>query len=325
MCLLAAWERTGKSEYLESAENAIFCIKTLQGMDKRNPRTYGAFHEETLRSIFSYPRDACEGAEALLQWHKATGDADSLYRANFFFKWIEREAIKIYPKFGWWIAGRVNFDGSPVAKDHPFSCESGCGTIFAHAFDVTGNRKYRQWSIKIADQIAKWYCQDSVAPMRDTFCGKKHMSHHATADGTLYNDDGAGVSLLNAYRLTRQPEYLEAAVRVADYFNTHWPENQLFSGIGSLANFLLETDAIRKRNDYRSSIEHMGRKLLKLQLSTPGHPMRGGFRGEDENTSGYYGGAKTDYITTRVTAYSVLTLFKTEGAVWPLGYSSKEC
>jgi hypothetical protein len=322
MCLLTAWERTGKPEYLQSAEEGIFSIKILQGMDRRKHLTFGAFYEETLHSTFSYPRDACEGAEALLHWHRATGDADSLYRAELFFKWIEREAIRVYPEFGWWIAGRVNFTGQPAPDTHPLSCESGCGTIFAHAYDITGNRKYRNWSVKTADQILKRYCPADTGPMKDNTSGKKKKDHHSDAVGTIFNDDGAGVSLLNAYRLTRGQEYLEAAIRVADYFTAHWQKNPLFSGLGSIANFLLETDAIRKQDGYRVAAEDIGRRILKLQMSSA-HPMRGGFRGEDEDVSSYHGGSKTDYITTRVTAYSALTLFKLEGLVWPYGYSAR--
>ncbi|MCX7590073.1 MAG: hypothetical protein N2255_00435, partial [Kiritimatiellae bacterium] len=193
MCLLTAWERTRDPKYLEVARRGITYAKLLQNMDRRFPVTYGAFHEETPQSNFSYPRDAIEIADALLQWHEVTGDEDALYRAELFFRWFEREALMVYDNFGWWVARKVSFDGTPEDPGGmPAACEAGCGTVLAHAYWVTGREKYRRLAIRIADQICRHYCPNGVGPLRIPAAFRDRARHHSAGDGTIYNDDGAG-------------------------------------------------------------------------------------------------------------------------------------
>lgn len=321
MCLLSAYLRTGNEKYLASAELGVNYMKVLQNMDQRNALTYGVFHEETPHSRFAFPRDAIEVADALMQWHLVTGDPDALYRAELFFKWFRRNALTSFPNFGFWVKGDVQFD--PVKKaqfKRPASCEMGCGTIYAHAFLLTRKPVYQTMALKIADATLANYVKESVAPMteppRDTH------SHHTSREGHILNDDGGGVTLLNAYRLSGRKKYLDACVRIAEYFRLRKEPMKMFSAIGSAANFLLEVDRVTGRDTYRKTAERLAREMIKLQVKSGDRLVRGGFRGEDEGGKWYYkGSANDDFVTTRVTAYAVFTLFKLEGLIPVRGYS----
>lgn len=321
MCLLAGYRRTGDTKYLDCARRGLNYAKILQNLDARNPLTFGAFHEETPHSPFSYPRDAIEVADAFLQWHATTGDRDAIERANLFFRWFKRNAWTRFPGFGPWVKGSVRFDDEKVAP-RPFACEMGCATILAHAYRATRNNTYRTMSLAIADSTMKNYLPPGQGPLRES--ARTRLSQHTDADGTIYNDDGGGVGLLNAYALTGRQKYLNAAMQIADYFNVARNPCPVFSGIGSVANFLLEVDHVTGRAEYRKTAERLARQLLRLQVKTGSPLVKGAFRGEDEGGKWYVEGSKNDdFVTTRVTAYAALVLFKLEGVVWPRGYSTE--
>ena len=324
MCLLAAYERTGKRVYLDCAERGIGYALSLQDMDRRRPLTYGAFHEETVFSPFSYPRDAIEMADALLQWHRATGDSEALYRAELFFDWFRRNALTSYPKFGFWAKASVRFDAAPVADrlNRPVACEMGCITILTHAYAATGRARYRTWALKMAESTLNNFFPSADGPLAEPPKGKD--SHHTGRDGIIYNDDGGTVGLLNAFELSGQARFLDAAVRTADFYCASDRPVPIVSGLGSIANLLLETYATTENEKYRTHALRYLRRLRDCQVKTGPASVRGAFRGEDEGGAGYVKGADNlDLVTTRVTAYAVLALFKAEGAVWPRGYSTR--
>ncbi len=320
MCLLPAHERTGDDRYRESARLGLGYAAMLQDLDRRHPRTFGVFREETPHSSFAYPRDATEVADAFLQWYAYTGDRDARERAELFLSWFRRHALVRLPRFGLWVRGVVRFD-RPASTESPLACEMGCITILAHAYRVTGKRVYKDLALTLADTTLRNYLRDSSGPFRSR--PSAIMAHHVSSDGIIYNDDGGGVGLLNAYCLSRQVRYRDAALRMADYFGMRSDRIPLYSGIGAVANFLLETDRVVGSHAHRRAAERLGKQLLALQVQSGSPLVCGAFRGEDEDPKGYVPGSLRDaFATTRVTAYAVLTLFKLEGAVWPRGYST---
>lgn len=324
MCLLAAYEHTGKQAYMECAERGIGYALSLQDLDRRFPLTYGAFHEETVFSPFSYPRDAIDMADALLQWHRATGDPEALYRAELFFDWFKRNALVVYPSFGPWVKASVRFDQTPVRDrlNRPVACEMGCPTILAHAYAVTGKERYRTWALKIAESTLKNFFPYAKGPLAEPPRGKD--SHHTGRDGIIYNDDGGTVSLLNAYKLSGRQRYLDAAIQVADFYCAYDQTIPIVSGLGSITNLLIETHGVTGASQYRDHALRYLRALCKHQVKAGAKSVKGAFRGEDEGGSGYVKGAgNLDFVTTRVTAYAVLALFKVEGVVHPRGYSTQ--
>ena len=314
MCLLTGYELTGNEKYFESAKLGIGYVKTLQNLDARHSLTYGAFHEETPHSTFSFPRDAIEIAEALMEWGVAAKDNDALDRANLFFKWFQKNALKSYADFGWWIAGAVAFDGTPEPEGKkPHSCEAGCGWILAHAYRLTGKAIYKQLLVKIADQTLKQYGPKGVGPFSENV-GKQALGHHTTADGAIHNDDGAGITLLAAHSITGKQQYLDAVLRVADYYAARQEPLPIYSGTAAVANLLVEADAAAGDGRYRKAAERYAREVLKLQDTSKDKRCSGAFIGEDEGGKWYVpGSANDDFVTTRVTAYSTLALFKLDG------------
>ena len=325
MCLLAAYERTDNVQYIETAERGIAYAKILQNMDKRYPLTFGAFHEETPHSAFSFPRDAIEVADALMQWHIVTGDKDALYRAELFFAWFKRVAERTYKDFGYWSKGEIRFDEDETKNRFvdPISCEMGCGTILAHAHHLTGKKQYKTMALRFADStINNYLSADTTGPLSEN--SQEILSHHTGPDGVIYNDDGGGVTLLNAYKLSGEQEYLDAAIRIAEYFKSYNKPYPTFCSPSSVANFLLEVDHTTGKKTYRKKALELARQTIKMQFNSGPAMLKGGFRGEDEGGNIYHKGAKDrDFVTTRVTAYAILTLFKAEGIVWPRGYSTE--
>jgi len=324
MCLLAGYERTGDKRFMEAAERGIAYAKNLQNMDRRFPQTYGAFHEETPFSPFSYPRDAIEVAEALLQWHLVTGDEDALYRAELFLQWFKRQALTVYPRFGTWVEGSVRFDNKKPAPHfrRPVSCQMGCVTILCHAYETTGKPWHKTTALKIADTTVGNYLPEGKGPLSNP--ARHRAGRHTAGDAIIYNDDGGAVGLLNAYKVSGKQKYLDAAVQAAEFFRSFDGAIPIFGGVGSVANFLLEADRILGGTRYRKVAERLVRQTLKLQVNSGRKSARGGFRGEDEGGKWYVKGSRNrDFVTTRVTAYSVLALFKFEGVAWPRGYSTR--
>jgi uncharacterized protein YyaL (SSP411 family) len=327
MCLLTAYERTGDEKYLAAARQGASYIRSLQDFDPRHPHICGALHEETPHSPYSYPRDAIEAADGLLQLYRVTKDQDALERALLFFDWFKRNTLTEYPGFGFWVRGAVHFtddttEGTRFTK--PIGCMMGCGTILAHAYAASGRPWLRTAAVKLADSILRNYHAGQVGPLREQVSGKERMSHHTGADGAIFNDDGGCVSLLNAWKLSGHRKYLDAAVQVAEFYRQYDGPIPIYSGLGAIANQLLEVGRAARTDRYRARAEQLARRCLRLQVKRGDQGVKGAFRGEDEGGKWYWkGAANDDFVTTRVTAYSTLTLFKLDGAAWPRGYSTR--
>ena len=87
MGLLAMHKRTGEKIYLDRAELAGRYIMSLQIMDPREDRYYGAIRECTPQSLEFCPRDATTAAWALIWLYESTKNSEYLDRAVLFGNW----------------------------------------------------------------------------------------------------------------------------------------------------------------------------------------------------------------------------------------------
>ena len=317
--LQAAYKATKEQKYLDTIAKGLKYIYSLQVMDKRNKSLYGVFHEETPQSYWVYPRDGIELADALFEYYLITGDKEALFRAEIFMDWFVRETLFKLENGLTWVYRRVDFDGK---KDERLaSCEGGNTMALAHAFKITGKKKYKKAMEKIMEAQIKLYHQ-KPGPFVDS---DKEKNHHVSDGGHIDNDDGAGVGLLCAYDILKDKKYLEHAKTLADYHLSKNGEYKIICAFPAVATFLLEMGKITGDQKYTKGVTDHLDALLKLQhLDINNKNCHGAFIGEDEGGINYvpnHSPKPHEMVTTRTTAFACLSLFKIAGSGWPLGYS----
>jgi len=156
-CLLAMYKRTGKAEYLDRAEFAGHYIMSLQNLDSRNKRYYGAFRECIPQSLETLPRDATTAAWCLVWLYEATGKAEYLDRAILFAEWH----LKYGMTDGWPLYAVFT---APTNTNYytKGSFQSGTGLFYYDLFLHTDDPRYIEFGLKpIADQyIEKFFRED---------------------------------------------------------------------------------------------------------------------------------------------------------------------
>ena len=309
-CLVTAYERTGEQKYLDCAEGAIGYAKTLQVMDSKDPN-FGAFHEETPQSPFCYPRDGIETAGGFLALYSVTGEKELLRRGELYLDWYLKNAYIKAGKWGKWAIPEIRFDGQKPHMTAFGAYQSGAGYILSYAYQLTGKAKYKTACINYADSALKMYYNGEISPWIE-------------GGNQIFNDDGMGVSILCAYQLTKNPKYLESCQNVCSYFAYHGYTGSGHAGLSCIVNLMIETDHVGGTSYYSKAIKLLLKDVLAKQVNHSNKLFNGGFAGEDEVPAWYAKNSKSEqFIVTRVTAYSVLSLFKAEGLAWGKGYSTR--
>jgi hypothetical protein len=322
-CLLAAGELTGRSEFLETAVRAANYIKILQIYDcPDNPRRQFAIREEVPQSWRSAPRDATEAALGLLFMYRATGERDYLRRAVDYEKWFQRN---VWNKSKWPLGflSLVDKSVSPIE----YSFQTAHAAFFYYLSKATGKKSYLRHVRHLADEGIKRFVHYD-----GSIRTKQVDAHHTLPGGEVLNDDGFMVSILCAYRAFGDHKYLDVCQRHSDWIRSavKFPL-PMISGLPCMCTFLIELSEVTGDGVHREWATKMLLKhVLPLQIRNSKDPkIAGAFRGEDEPVE-YYGpktAKKTDFITTRVTAYSTLACLKLAGIVGPyygaLGWERK--
>ncbi|HTL51566.1 MAG TPA: hypothetical protein VL860_03215 [Planctomycetota bacterium] len=321
-CLLSAWELTGDVRYLQTAIRAMNYVKILQVYDDpANPLRQFAIREQVPQSWECAPRDASEACLGLLFLYRATGDKDCLRRAIDYERWWQT-TVK---KSNGWPHNFIFFDGRKHDKSER-SFQAGSAPIYYYLWKATKKERYRRELLRMADfTLANFLRPDgAITSVVDP--------HHATASGEVLNDDGLMGALLCAYQASKNKKYLMACLCHAAWIQTaaQFPL-PIYSALPCMCTFLIELSAITGDTSHHDWAARMLLKhVLPLQICAPKDPqIHGAFRGEDEPVE-WYGpkSAKpTDFVCTRVTAYSTLACFKLLGIVGPysgsLGWERK--
>jgi len=151
-------------------------------------------------------------------------------------------------------------------------------------------------------------------------------SHHCEKEGrhVVLNDDGSGAAMLFGARLLKTPVYLQAAEKMAQWMMTQTRPVNVACSLPSRLCFIMDVYRQTGQGEYFSYVLSRLKEVLDLQVLRSADPcVKGGFRGEDEGGEGYVkGGDKMDFVTTRVSAYSALLLFKLISKDWSTGYSA---
>lgn len=218
--LLALYKRTGEQRYLDAAELAGHYIMSLQIMDPRDKKFYGAIRECTPQSVEFCPRDATSGAWALVWLYETTGNQEYLDRAVLFGEWMME-----YGMFEGWPRWAVMTDG----QDHFYakgSFQSGVGLFFHDLFMQTHDPRYIAKGMR---PIAETYIRDFLRDDGSIILTREIMSNKLFIEGAdpkgrpmefdmhCYNDDFGCAMLLRAADIFDDPKYDDAALRFAHY------------------------------------------------------------------------------------------------------------
>ncbi len=252
--------------------------------------------------------------------HRMTGQNEWLDRARITASWFADYVMQ-----DGWPAHACHFDRGEFARTSKGCWQLGAAKLFYQLYRVDRDKKAFERVVRpMCDiTIAELQHPDgSMIPYKPT---RSHPDHHTGGDGQLdvcYNDDGAGVALLGAYRVLKERRYLEAAVALGDWMTTRTAPFPSFVTPLNFANLLLDLHRLTGRASYLEWVLGALRGILELQVRRSGdRDADGAFRGEDEPTKWYFGGSGRNYVNTRNTAYAALALFKLAGPAFGPGYS----
>ena len=209
---LLALRETGIAMSVESASVANGCLKSasraasymmsLQILDARNEKRFGAFREHSPRTSFSFPRDAATGAFGLMAMYRLTHIEEYAERVRLFCDWYMKHGSD---DNGWPV---VTF---PFATCKPKDArltglwQAGGGLAYYFLSELTGEKKWvEQGLAPIAEQAIDMFDDAEAAT------GKGGM---AELHGLHGNDDFGTITMLAAYRALGDKKYLDRFAR----------------------------------------------------------------------------------------------------------------
>ena len=326
--LLSAYKLTGDAEALETARLALEYVKTCQMFSPEYERHRGACFEETPQTDHIAARDTVESLQGFINYYAVTRDPVALQRAEAAADWftgpyLERE---LYPNGYVWIKDN---DRGSVNNDFSRIMFASAAMAFLQLDALTGKARYAGKVPAVMDWVIENSLEkDGALKMHDG----TDVGHHAVNSGPLAgcftNDDGTGVAIVAAARVTGKAKYRDAAER---YGNWWLRLNQMPETHASVpAALLLLLDFYRLTGDKRfveKSVPYI-EKVLAFQCNDAANPgAHGGFRGHDMT-----GKRENDYflntpggeiVSHRTTMYAMLALTKAAATEqeWNLAYS----
>ncbi len=328
MVLLTAYQSTKNPVYRQAAQLAADYLRGMQQTASNNPLHDGIIWEEIPFSDHVYVRDTSEVAETFCYLYKVTGDDEWLWRADVYFDWYLRHGVN---KQGWPV-GDVRLP-SGEQKDMVGSYQIGNGKLLYRLWQAMGGTRILNKGFKpiIQRAMSEFFSPEGgmyANPLvRSADAVKSEMAHHGGRGGEAHltlNDDGAGVTLLCAYKATRQQAILAQLETYAAWTMTKKTPLPTFSGFVSMGNFMLDLYRQTGRKDYLQWVlDNLDAGLLKLRITDRKSEDYGAIKGEDEPSKGYWGGEQADYTNMRTNAYAAMLLFKlADPKNWCPGYSA---
>ncbi len=195
MGLVTLYNRTGLEKYSEAVRRAGGYLKSLQCLDSRNSRTFGAMREMSQLDNYIFPRDGMTSAGGFMALYRSSGDVEYLERARLYADWYLQNAIN--PATGWPLWSFPLERTELKDSERRMGYFQGGGGIFLYQlYKLTGDKKYREGMFNLADKLIEYFIDES---------GRWKIEQN--------NDDFGALTLLAAWRESRQPKYWDAAVR----------------------------------------------------------------------------------------------------------------
>ncbi len=318
MSLLAMYQRTNDPKYLESAELAGSYIMSLQILDTRTPRYYGAIRELTPQSIEFAPRDATTAAWALVWLYNVTKKEEYLNRAilfgEFHLKYCMHEGWPLYACY-------MDRDlGNFYARG---SFQSGTGLFYHDLFMASDDPRYIEFGMRpIADNYLKYFVKENGAIVleRDIFTWtekEESIQPGVTPDMHMYNDDFGAAMLQTASDIFHDEKYRKAAFTYAQWLAEYQQdEDGGFAGgvhpsaVPTALNYFYDLGNYYNDKKLLKACEKTLNKLLSMQLEDTGNSqLDGGFRGKNESADQT---GKGLCVNNRTTSYALIALLKLE-------------
>ncbi len=332
--MLLAYRRTGDARYLEAAKLGGQSLKTLQVLDQRDPRTFGALKEATPHSRFCYPRDALTGAWALLWLFDETRNADLKYRARIFADWfVDVAMLRGWPAwdFRFEMFEEVGFDVDYTMGNF----HGGSAGFFYDYARITGDTRHLERGLRfIADTTCERFLDETgrfkTAINRETGECLDDMDSDQHRKGYKrmhqFNDDFASIALLDAYAYYGDSIYLERAEAHAKWLmSEQQPDGSIGNPAVAVASatapiLWLDLHKLTGKQEYHDAAHRAGKNLLTLQIDKPEDPAcHGAFLGYDDGV--FDPNASRAMVNIRDAGYALLALLRLEGRVHGPYYS----
>jgi hypothetical protein len=186
---------------LLGAIRAARYLMSLQILDSRDERKFGAFREHTPQSGFSFPRDAATGGFGLLALYRLTHQEEYLERANLFCRWYARHGSDANA----WPVVTFPFDTCQPRDEHSAGLwQAGGALVYYYLAELTGQKQWLEGGLRPMADRAVQMCNELEARAEDQFGG---------LHGLGGNDDFATLTLLAAYRSFGERKYMERVAR----------------------------------------------------------------------------------------------------------------
>jgi rhamnogalacturonyl hydrolase YesR len=333
MSLLSVYRRTGEKKYLEAAEYAGHYIMSLQILDQRESRFYGAIRELTPQSMEMDPRDATTAAWALVWLYKFTGEDEYLRRAVLFGDFhLKYCMIEGWPQYSYYMEKKfANF----YARG---SFQSGTGLFYYDLFMASEDARYIEFGLRpIADNYLKYFVKDNgeIIQEREIFTWnmeEESEQKDVTPSMHMFNDDFGAAMLQTASDLFKDEKYRQGAYRYAQWLANHQDEDGGFcdgahpSAVPTALMYFHDLGRYYDDGNLLKAREKALEKLLAMQYRNTGDGrLDGAFKGRYEGPKDFPGGGET-CVNNRVTSYALSALVKLESDVeeiW-LGRNNKK-
>ena len=315
MDLAMLYERTGEERYKEALERAALYLKSLQVLDCRNKRNYGAVRETNQLDNYIFPRDGMTSVGGFLALYRFTGDGEYLERAKLYGDWYLNYAIN--PETGWtyW---SFPFDTDQLGDNNKQMgyFQAGGGVFLYQLYKVTGDRKYLEKGLKhLCDKFLEYYTDEK---------GNWKLDQN--------NDDFGTIALLCAYRELGDKKYWDAAIKRLEQLIVMQREDGAIvpgttGGCYISALTAMEILDIARDKGIKLDREHIEKFIrrtsdfaLTMQESDPAADLKsyGGFYGQKDLDDNF----QRDWVHARATTYSVLFNLRYERKLQVPFYSS---
>lgn len=333
MGLLSTYRRTSDRRYLDAAEYAGRYLMSLQILDQRDVRFYGAIRELTPQSMELDPRDATTAAWALVWLYNFTGEEEYLRRAMLFADFHMKHCmIEGWPQYSYYMERRF---GNFYARG---SFQSGTGLFYFDLFMAADDARYIEFGLRpIADNYIKYFVREDgeLIQQREIFTWRiedesqqKDVSHQMH----MFNDDFGAAMLQTASDLFQDERYRIAAHRYAHWLARHQdPDGGFVGGMhpSAVPTALMYFHDLGLHYDDKlllAARDAATRKLLSMQYRNTGDgKLDGAFKGRYEGPKGFPSGGDI-CVNNRCTSYALSALIKLEGStpdIW-LGRNNKK-
>ncbi len=319
MSLLSMYRQTNDEKYLEAAEYAGHYLMSLQILDQRNTRFYGAIRELTPQSMEMDPRDATTAAWALVWLYNFTGKEEYLRRAilfgDFHLKYCMHEG---WPQYSFYMERRF---GNFYARG---SFQSGTGLFYHDLFMASDDARYITGGMRpIAENYVKYFVNDdgSLVQEREIFTWRlqeETKQPTVTPCMHMYNDDFGAAMLQTASDIFKDEKFRQAAFSYAQWLASNQDEDGGFAGGSHPSAVAVALMYFHDLGQYYNDETLLAarditlNKLLDMQYHETGDvKIDGAFKGRYEGPAGFPGGGDV-CVNNRVTSYALSALIKVE-------------